>query len=198
MLALRQLELCTNKAVNILKNCCWMLVLPKIYTAAGCSEWNYAQIGGNCPIPAVFQTLFPSSTRGWKKTWAVPKIEFRKLNSVLLEGSTKPWKSLTWEENPSDPDVLVFNISPTEKSYAERSCWSFVSCIRFLMIAGVLDAPICRSMIYGPKDSKGSPGEGEIKRVGSMWKKVAQPSLLPLPQTPSYWANCCSGRLLRQ
>lgn len=63
----------------------------------------------------------------------------------------------------SNPDVLVFNISPKEKSYAERSCWSFVSCIRFLMLAGVLDAPICRSMIYGPKDSKGSPGG-----VGSM------------------------------
>ena len=153
---------------------------------------NLRQLSYSCSFSnAVSKTLFNQGVN--KNTWAVHTIEFRKLNLVLLEGSTKLWKSLTWEENPSNPDVLVFNISPKEKSYAERSCWSFVACIGFQMLAGVLDTPNLQVNDLWTKGQQGEP-----RRVGSMWKKVAQPSLLPLPQTPSYWANCCSGRLLRQ
>ena len=55
----------------------------------GCPEWNYAQIGGNCPIPAVFQTLFPKpcSTRGWTKTLEqFPKLSLESWTRFFLRG----------------------------------------------------------------------------------------------------------------
>lgn len=62
-----------------------------MYTASafGCPEWNYAQIGGNCPIPAVFEKLFPKpcSTRGWTKTLEqFPKLSLESWTRFFLRG----------------------------------------------------------------------------------------------------------------
>ena len=144
-----------------------------MYAASKCSEWHPAKLSGNFSSLRIFKTGGVN-----KNTWAVPKIESRQL-TWAMEVIDVPRKSLR------NPVVLVLNISPQKTSYAERSCWTIVCCLRFFFwLPGCMMLPFAGRWSMDQRIARGAQERGKSRGWGACEKRAAQPSLPPYPSPP--------------